>query len=622
MRLSSLSFRLGLAFFVAAFSAGAQDLTELQQQNRLKVLSYNVRNAKGMDGQPDVRRTARAIRKYGADVVAVQEVDSATQRSNGRYVLGEIARETLMYPTFGAAMSYDGGKYGVGVLSRERPLSVRNVALPGREEPRTLLVLEFDRYVLGCTHLSLNEEDRLASLSLIRSEAARADKPFILAGDWNDTIGSRLLTDIRTDFQMAGNLKTATYPADKPQERIDFVALYQPTAGAMLPYGAWVPEEKAASDHRPVLAEFRFRTPAKDLIYHAPYLQNPCSDGITVMFQTRAIAHSWVEYGTDTLHLQRARTLVGGQAVCHDIENKIRLEGLKPGQTYYYRVCAQEIIDYRSYSKIFGETARSPFYTFTLPAADTADFTALIMNDLHETTATIKAFSKLARTIPHDFIIFNGDCLPEPPSRNYALHHIHLLADAFDAARKPVFFIRGNHEIRNAWSAGMPALFDQPGGRTYGAFSWGDTRFVLLDCGEDKPDDHWVYYGLNDFLRLRQEQVDFLQAEKACSEFRKAGRRVLIHHIPVWGNTDEYRPCTELWAPVLRKMPFDIDMAAHTHEYRYHPAGGEEGNPFPVVVGGGPRLNEATLLVLTRKGKEMWLRVLDAEGKELRRIDL
>ena len=84
MRISSLSFRLGLAFFVAAFSAGAQDLTELQQRNRLKVLSYNIRNGKGMDERADYQRTARAIRKYGADVVAVQEVDSATQRSNGR----------------------------------------------------------------------------------------------------------------------------------------------------------------------------------------------------------------------------------------------------------------------------------------------------------------------------------------------------------------------------------------------------------------------------------------------------------------------------------------------------------------------------------------------------------
>ena len=76
-----------------------------------------------------------------------------------------------------------------------------------------------------------------------------------------------------------------------------------------------------------------------------------------------------VEYGTDTLHLQRAQTLVGGQAACHDIEHKIRLNGLQDGQTYYYRICAREIADYQSYSKTFGDTVRSRFYRFKLPAA-------------------------------------------------------------------------------------------------------------------------------------------------------------------------------------------------------------------------------------------------------------
>ena len=66
------------------------------------------------------------------------------------------------------------------------------------------------------------------------------------------------------------------------------------------------------------------------------------------------------------------------------------------------------------------------------------------------------------------------------------------------------------HEIRNAYSIGLRDHYDYVGDRTYGSFNWGDTRIVMLDCGEDKPDDHWVYYGLNDFTQLRNEQVDFL----------------------------------------------------------------------------------------------------------------
>ena len=62
------------------------------------------------------------------------------------------------------------------------------------------------------------------------------------------------------------------------------------------------------------------------------------------------------------------------------------------------------------------------------------------------------------------------------------------------------------------------------GDKTYGAFNWGDTRFVLLDCGEDKTDDHWVYYGLNDFSGFRDEQTEFLRRELHSKAFRQAGK--------------------------------------------------------------------------------------------------
>ena len=146
----------------------------------------------------------------------------------------------------------------------------------------------------------------------------------------------------------------------------------------------------------------------------------------------------------------------------------------------------------------------------------------------------------------------------------------------------------------------MPTLFDNPGGNTYGAFSWGDTRFVLLDCGEDKPDDHWVYYGLNDFSGFRREQADFLRREISSKPFKRAKRRVLINHIPIWGNTDKYQPCRDMWAPILRKA----------------------GNPCPNIVGGGPSMKRSTLMVLSKRGKNMTLRVLNAEGEEVDKLDL
>ena len=102
------------------------------QAQELNLMTYNIRHGAGMDGKIDYDRTAAVIRGVNPDVVALQEVDSATQRCYGKYVGQELATRTHMIPTFGAAINFQGGKYGVGILSREQPLAVRRIPLPGR----------------------------------------------------------------------------------------------------------------------------------------------------------------------------------------------------------------------------------------------------------------------------------------------------------------------------------------------------------------------------------------------------------------------------------------------------------------------------------------------------------
>ncbi len=608
---------LCMALCHAGLRARAQG-ADFDPQPRLRtVLTYNVRNAFTDEGRMDLDDVAATIRHSGADLVALQELDSVTGRSGGRYVLGELATRTDMHPAYAPAIGYDGGKYGIGILSRQQPLSVRRVALPGREEARTMLMAEFRDFVFACTHLSLTEQDRLASLPLLRAEAARYGKPFILAGDFNDTPGSPFIQALDSIFSMQPSGTAPTYPATDPQEHIDYITAYNPTGHALLWQKPSVPGHGKASDHRPLLNRFYLRTPLERMFFSDPYLQNPAPDGMTVMFQTRTLVHSWVEYGTDTLRLHREQELFGGQAVCHDIEHRVRLTDLQPGTRYYYRVCARELFHYGSYSKVIGDTLHTRFYSFTTTSDRGTDFTALIFNDMHQVERTMETMARLAATVPHDFVIFNGDCLAEPANRLDAIRMIRQLTSRFRSAEIPAFFVRGNHEIRNAYSAGMPSLQEQPGGQTYGAFSWGDTRFVVLDCGEDKPDDHWVYYGMNDFTKFREQQCDFLRREMGGRDFKKAKRRVLVHHIPIWGNTDEYQPCHDMWAPLLGKGDFDVDLGAHTHEFRYHAPGTATGNPFPVFVGGGPSVKAATMMILSKRGNDMTLRVLSGEGREL-----
>jgi len=601
-------------FFSNCPTVSAEETIEIKD-NTYRIMSYNIRTGRGLDDRIDLQRIANVINRVAPDVVAVQEIDSMTNRSNKTDVLRELANETLMYSVFAPAILHDGGKYGVGILSKEKPLSSYTLPLPGREEQRTLLIVEYKKFMMACTHFSLKEEDRLASVNIIRKEAAKAGKPFLIAGDLNARPDSPVMEAIQKDFLLLNNPKQFTFPANEPRECIDYIAAYKTSELPFAVLSSRVEEESIASDHRPVVVDVRFQSGKSDIFYSCPYLQNPIGGGITIMWQTRVPTYSWVEYGTDSLNLKRARTLVDGQVICNGLHNKIRLSELQPGQKYYYRVCSQEILLYQAYKKVFGETAVSPFYSFTLPSSNTQDFTAIIFNDLHKQEATLKGLSQLVEDIDYNFVVFNGDCIDDPRNEKDALTHIAMQSETVGAHSVPVFYLRGNHEIRNAYSIGLRELFDYVGDKTYGSFNWGDTRFVMLDCGEDKPDTTWVYYGLNDFSQLREDQVHFLQQELSAPAFKKATKRVLLNHIPLYGYKEEsYQPSFDLWGKLLENAPFDINISAHTHRYAYFPKG-QAGNNFPVVVGGSQRLETATVMILQKKGKDMNLRVLNGKGE-------
>lgn len=72
---------------------------------------------------------------------------------------------------------------------------------------------------------------------------------------------------------------------------------------------------------------------------------------------------------------------------------------------------------------------------------------------------------------------------------------------------------------------------------------------------------------------------------------------------------------------LLAKAPFDVSINAHTHRFAYWPKG-FVGNNFPVVIGGGNRPENATVMILSKKGKVMTLKALNTKGETLQIINL
>jgi endonuclease/exonuclease/phosphatase family metal-dependent hydrolase len=248
-----------------AFLAGCVGAPR-QEPATLRVVTYNIRHGAGMDGRIDLARTAATLSALAPDVVALQEVDQSVARSGRVDQAAELGRALGMHAAFASFMDYQGGRYGLALLSRMPIRSQRVVPLPPGDEPRAALLVEVEAengvaVSVVCVHFNWVADDtkRFAQASTLCSSLDALDTPWIVAGDYNDVPGSRTLAlfDARAANAAKPAGSNSTYPADQPEREIDFV--YAAPQGRWLVQQARVVEEKAASDHRPVLAVFELR---------------------------------------------------------------------------------------------------------------------------------------------------------------------------------------------------------------------------------------------------------------------------------------------------------------------------------------------------------------------------
>lgn len=254
----SLTIALVALAVVVSFSVRE---VSAQRSSDLRIMSYNIRNGRGLDNKTDYARIADVISKETPDVVAIQELDKNTKRSQGVDVLEELAKLTDMTASYGPAIDYQGGQYGVGVLSKEKPLKVEHFPLPGKEEQRCLLVVEFNDFVFFCSHWSLTDKDRLASVAIITNKMKEQQKPVFICGDFNAQPNEESIRDLQRDWTVV-SADEFTFPANVPNIRIDYVCVADPTGKtaseqlSKAAKNARVVEEPVASDHRPIALEF------------------------------------------------------------------------------------------------------------------------------------------------------------------------------------------------------------------------------------------------------------------------------------------------------------------------------------------------------------------------------
>ncbi|HTG55854.1 MAG TPA: metallophosphoesterase family protein [Niabella sp.] len=349
-----------------------------------------------------------------------------------------------------------------------------------------------------------------------------------------------------------------------------------------------------------------------------PYLQAPSENSMSIMWITNKLCYSWVEYGEGGQLHQKAHEIKDGLVNAYNRVNAVRLNNLKPNTTYSYRVVSKEILEFQPYKLVYGATITSDTKTFTTVEPKAKEISWLIMNDIHDRPQSIPHLMQLNGNDAYDYVFFNGDIFDYQTDEQQIIDHMLTPCLENFAGHKPFLFVRGNHETRGKYSRELADYFTSPSGKYYYAYQWGPVYNIVLDTGEDKPDDAPVYAGIVDFDSYRKEQAAWLEKEMQTPAFKKAPFRVVMMHIPHFysGNWHGTLHCRELFAPLFDKYKVDMVISGHTHKFGVFPP--EKGkHNYPIIIGGGPKDGNRTLIKVKAALHELSLKMLKDDGSEV-----
>lgn len=259
----NLYFLLGVIFTITSCSPSRPTSPPASEPEQLRVLCYNIHHANppSQPGLIDLDAIARVIREEQPDIVALQEVELNVGRSGKIDETRLLAEKTGMKAYFFAkAIDYDGGDYGVAILSKFDLLETHNHPLPDdpalESEPRVLATARMRtprgfEFVFATTHLEVRgESNRLIQVEEIKRIVNATPLPMIIAGDFNSVPGSEPIQKIDQVFQRTCDPCAPTIPVINPDRTIDFIAFRPKDKFRVVSHK--VIQEQYASDHLPV----------------------------------------------------------------------------------------------------------------------------------------------------------------------------------------------------------------------------------------------------------------------------------------------------------------------------------------------------------------------------------
>lgn len=198
-----------------------------------------------------------------------------------------------------------------------------------------------------------------------------------------------------------------------------------------------------------------------------------------------------------------------------------------------------------------------------------------------------------------DLLVLNGD-IPNHSGEIAFLTTIHQIASEITNGEIPVVFSRGNHDTRGIYAENIADHTPTRNGASYYSFRLGHIWGLVMDCGEDKPDDHVEYGHTICCEAFRRRETAYLKAviANAKEEYEAEGvtNRLVIVHNPF---TQTFEPPFDIeqetfgeWAQLLREhIKPQLMLCGHVHRCYISKPGCErdhKGQPCTVVCGSKP----------------------------------
>ena len=217
---------LTLAVFCLSFSNG--------WSQRLKVMSYNIHHGADRHEKNSLDSIGYFIKSQKPDIVGLQEVDSLCDRSGKADQMKRLGEITGMHYAFIRHFPYQGGAYGLGILSRHPILKTESKELrllkagPNGKSVSMLFAtvkLSGKKEILFVTaHYSASDKaTRQSQVSETLQYLSRNHLPVIFTGDLNTTPDTDEIRLLEQDLQSVDTSLTPTFPDTLPAKKIDYI---------------------------------------------------------------------------------------------------------------------------------------------------------------------------------------------------------------------------------------------------------------------------------------------------------------------------------------------------------------------------------------------------------------